>query len=423
MSSRYYFLNLGCPKNQTDGDFVRGTLNGLGFEEKKSPRNVDYIFINTCAFIEQARLETRGEIENLLKIKQNGSKLIALGCYPALPEFKNDAVLVDAAFRFDEIDELVRYITNSPEFCFENENISRVVGDLPYAYLVISEGCDNRCSYCSIPNIRGSYRSREPGRVIKEAEYLANHSVKEIILVAQDTAVYGKDLNLSIDLPGLCEEIAAIDKIEWIRIMYAHPAHLNESMIDDIFTISKVCRYLDMPIQHISDELLTKMNRRYKAGRVKRIINHLRKIDKDISLRTTLMAGFPGETDDDFKKLLDFIEEIEFDYLGAFVYSPEKNTAAFGMSARIDSNLARDRYDLLYDVAEEISYKKAMKQIGKVERMLIDARGSDKRFFEVRSYRQAPEIDGFYRLAAAKNIKPGQLVDAEIMDVRKARVK
>jgi len=419
----FYFLNLGCPKNQVDGDVIRGTLRALGYIESFSPEAVDYIFVNTCAFIEQARLETKGEIEQILNYKNKHAKLIALGCYPALADMKNEIPVIDASFRFDQTANLYEYLTGSKDYCHKLPALNRAIDGWPYSYVVISDGCDNRCSYCTIPNIRGPYRSRKPSEIIAEVKYLAFHGSKEIVLVAQDTAIYGKDLSEKIDLPELCRLIAEINGVEWIRVMYAHPAHLDETMLDRLFGIAKVVRYLDMPLQHISDNMLKSMRRHCDAAKIRRLINHLHSIDKNISLRTTLMVGFPGETDDDFRQLVDFVEEAHFDYLGAFVYSPEMNTAAYDMPGKVDSELAQQRYELLSEIAEETILAKAEAQIGKTETLLIDGISPDAEdLIEARSYRQAPEIDGVYNLQLSEEIESVKFVKAEITAVDFAEI-
>ena len=416
----FYFLNLGCPKNQTDGDYVRGALNDLGLSEMDAPDDVDYIFINTCAFIEQARLETRGEIDQLLPYKKNGTELIALGCYPALTDIKKEIPVIDAAFRFDQLAKVIEYVAGIKDYCYQPRISHRVINDLPYAYVNISDGCDNRCSYCTIPQIRGHYRSRPPDKLIEEVDYLASNGIKEIVLVAQDSAIYGRDLEPNIDLPWLCGKIAAIDGIDWIRIMYAHPAHLDPAMLDRLYATDKVCRYLDLPIQHISDNILTRMRRHCDSGQIKRLINHLRKLDKNISLRTTLMVGFPGETDDDYQKLVEFVEESEFDHLGVFQYSPEVNTAAYDLDGRVNPELAEERYELLYDIAADISQDRSRTFIGRSEKLLIDGLTIDDGYYEARSYRQAPEIDTMYKVESEFELMPGQFIMAKITEIDEA---
>jgi len=417
-NKRYYFLNLGCPKNQVDGDNLRGVLNNLDMIETGSPDEVDYIIVNTCAFIEEARKETQGEIKELEKFKKHGANLIAVGCYPALETIRNDIPGLDAAFRFDEVEALLKYLTGDRAACYNFGAVNRVVGEVPYAYLVISDGCDNRCSYCKIPNIRGSYKSRPIINIMQEAEYLAKNGIKELILVAQDTAIYGQDIHGNPDLACLCRMLAGIDSVKWLRIMYAHPAHLDKDLIDKLMAIDKVCHYLDMPIQHISKNMLNRMKRQCGPEKIKSLINHLRKIDNNISLRTTLMVGFPGETDDDFRELLDFVEETQFDYLGAFKYSPETGTPAFDFVNQVDKELAEERFELLYEIGEDISLKRAEEQIGRAEKLLIERLSPEaENFYEARSFRQAPEIDGFYRIKARSGLKSGDFIGTIIEDI------
>ena len=417
----YYFLNLGCPKNQVDGDYIRGALNNLGFNESEMPDGVDYIIVNTCAFIDQARQETRGEILELLPYKKNGAQILAVGCYPVLYDIKRDVPEVDAAFGLNQVEDFLNYITGAKGICYNPTAQSRALENRPYAYVKISDGCDNRCSYCTIPFIRGSHRSIPPITILEEVEFLAKNGIKEIILVAQDSAVYG--FQDGIDLACLCRMISRIDGIEWIRLMYAHPAHLSDNLVDRLFEIDKVCHYIDIPIQHISGKILKLMNRKCDPEKIKQIIKRLRNIDKNISLRTTLMVGFPGETDDDFKELADFIEEAEFDYLGVFSYSPEEGTAAKSFDGIVDQELTMERQELLYDIAETVSDKKAKMQIGRKQKLLIETLSPDNPyFFEARSYRQAPEIDGFYNIPVRPDLRIGDFVNAVIQDIDMAVV-
>ncbi len=415
---KYFFLNLGCPKNQVDGDHLRAALNNNHFQETENASKADFIIVNTCAFIDQARIESKGEITELAEIKNRGAKIIATGCYPVLRDIKKDIPEIDAAFTFKQHQELLEYLSGHKNICWDSGQVARVNPESAYGFVKISDGCDNRCSYCAIPDIRGSYRSNAPDKIIAEVELLANYGVKEIILVAQDSAIYGSDLNKDIDLAGLCREISLVDGIEWIRIMYAHPAHLNDNLMAKIFAVDKVCRYLDLPTQHISDRILHSMNRHADSKSVKHIINFLRKFDNDVSLRTTLMVGFPGESDDDFKMLLDFVEETQFDFVGAFCYSPEPNTAASLMNQQVDAELAKERYEMLIDIAERCSARRARNMIGKKQKMLIEGLSAeDVSVFEARSYRQAPGIDGHYYVPVVPDVKPGMLIEVLTTDI------
>jgi ribosomal protein S12 methylthiotransferase len=415
---KYYFLNLGCPKNQVDGDHLRAGINSVSLKETTDPSAADFIIVNTCAFIDQARLETKGEIEELARMKNAGAKIIATGCYPVLRDIKNEIPQVDAAFSFEHHQELLGYLTGDNDVCWNPKQIGRVDPESVYGYVKISDGCDNRCSYCAIPDIRGAYRSYDQEKIIAEAETLANYGVKEIILVAQDSAIYGDDLGSKIDLADLCGQISHLEGVEWIRIMYAHPAHIDEKQLAKLFAIDKVCRYLDLPIQHISDRILHSMNRHADSKTIKRLIKFLRNFDNSVSLRTTLMVGFPGESDDDFKELLDFVEETQFDYVGAFCYSPEANTAASLMGQQVDPDLAAQRHELLIDIAERCSTQRAEMMIGKRQRMIIEGLSSDDvSVFEARSFRQAPGIDGYYHVPVAPGVKPGMFVEVLTTDI------
>jgi len=415
---KYYFLNLGCPKNQVDGDHLRGSLSKSGLGETLSPDDADFIIVNTCAFIDQARLETKGEIEELAQLKNDGAQIIATGCYPVIRDIKDEIPQVDAAFSFTQHKDLINYLAGGKEICWNPDRPARANPGTAYGYVKISDGCNNRCSYCAIPDIRGIYQSYSPENIINEVESLVNFGVKEIILVAQDTTVYGNDLAIKIDLPALCKQIAEVDGVEWIRVMYAHPAHLNEKMMARLFAIDKVCRYLDLPTQHISDRILHSMNRRVDASSIKQLIKQLRNFDNDVSLRTTLMVGFPSESDDDFRRLVDFVEETQFDYVGAFCYSSENNTAANSMDHKVDPELVRERHELLIDIAEQGSIQRARRMIGKKQQMLIEGLSAeDSLVFEARSFRQAPGIDGYYNVPAAPGVKPGMFVEVLTTDI------
>ena len=417
----YYFLNLGCPKNQADGDLVRGTLSGLGLVERAVPDNVDFIIVNTCAFIEEARREVKGEIGELLPARENGTRLVAIGCYPMLTDMRREMPQIDAAFGLNQLEEFYRFVTGSSVKQDMLERGSRIINDLPYAYVKIADGCDNRCSYCTIPTIRGPYDERPPAELLAEAEYLVRGGVKEIVLVAQDTAIYGRGGDSRLDLAELAESLSGIDGIEWIRILYAHPAHLNKYLLDSLFNNPKVARYLDIPLQHISPGILSLMRRHYDPDAIKKLINYLRSIDESISLRTTFMVGFPGETNDDFKQLLDFAEEIEFDYAGVFRYSPESGTDAVNFAEPVIPELAEERYQMLYDTIDRISGEKARAQIGNRRRLLIERPSVDRSdSWEARSYRQAPEIDGYYKISSGAKLRAGDFIESLITDIDEA---
>lgn len=415
----YYFLNLGCPKNRVDGDYLRGDLQRLGLIESAKPDTADYLFVNSCAFIESARRETVGEIEALIKggIKRS-AEVILVGCYPALPEAELEISGISKAIPFDRYDELLDYLAARTGTCRRPEKPRRVSPDSYFAYVKIADGCNNRCAYCRIPSIRGEYRSEAFSSIIGEAAYLAERGVKEIILVAQDSTLYGTDLDRKYDLADICREIGAIDGIEWIRLMYAHPAHLDLKLMERAFSCAKVCRYLDMPIQHISDKILKRMNRASTSRMIRDKIKWLRSFDNELSLRTSLMVGFPGESDDDFRMLLDFTEEMRFDHVGVFAFSPERGTMASRLDDRIDPELVQERQELLMETTSRITEEIERSLIGKIELMFIESLlADDPGQFEARSCRQAPEIDGFYRVERKKSVSPGSFHRIMISDL------
>ncbi len=417
--SSYYFLNLGCPKNRVDGDYLRGDLRRLGLIESAKPGTADYLFINSCAFIESARRETLGEIETIIKggIKKS-AEVILVGCYPALPGAESEIPGISKAVPFDRYNELLDYLAERTGVCRRPEKPARVSPDSFFAYLKIADGCNNRCAYCRIPSIRGEYKSVPFDSIVDEAAFLAGHGVKEIILVAQDSTLYGIDLERKFDLADICREIGAIDGVEWIRLMYTHPAHLDLNLMERLFSCAKVCRYLDMPIQHISDKILKRMNRASTSRMIRDKIKWLRNFDNELSLRTSLMVGFPGESDDDFRMLLDFAEEIRFDHVGVFAFSPEPGTPASRLDGRVDPELVEERRELLMETASRITEEIERALIGKIELMFIDSvSADDPAQFEARSYRQAPEIDGFYRIGRKKSVSPGSFHRVMISDL------
>jgi len=418
----YYFLNLGCPKNQADGNHVRGMLGALGMVESETPEGVSFIVVNTCAFIEEARRETRGEIAELASFKRNGTRLVAIGCYPVLIDIKQEMPDIDAAFGLGQEYAFLQYVTGLQNIPGDILGCQPAVQDLPFAYLKISDGCDNRCSYCTIPLIRGPYRSLPVDDIFREGEILARRGARELVLVAQDTAVYGGDTG-EVDLAGLSRKLAEIDGVDWIRVLYAHPGHLSAKLLEQVFAVDKVCRYLDIPIQHISPSILGRMNRPGGPERIRGIIKLARAIDKDVALRTTLMVGFPGETDDDFRMLVDFVEWAQFDYVGVFSFSPEQGTAANDVRDRVDPMLAGERREMLCDLAERISDAKSQALVGRQARLLIEGESVENvGHFEARSYRQAPGVDGYYIIADVGNMLAGQFVEATITDAGRATV-
>jgi len=416
-------ISLGCSKNLVDSEVILGSLGEKGCSFTTSLEDADIIIVNTCSFIKEARRESHNVISKIVSQKSPFQKLIVCGCLPQLERRKLfarypqiDALLGSADFY--KIDEIIGKIlsggkhlfsVNTPYFIY-NSNFPRLLSTPPsYAYLKIAEGCSNRCSYCLIPYLRGDYRSRPIDDVVKEARALADLGVKELVLIAQDITFYGKDLEGKCLLPSLLEKLEEIDKIKWIRLLYTHPAHFNSTLIQAMVNLDKVCRYLDIPLQHSHNEILTRM-RRPKFEVAERVIEKLREKIPNIALRTTLMVGFPGEEERHFNKLLKDVERIKFDWLGAFIYSPEKGTPAYSFSPKIPLKVKKRRYKELLELQQSVTLEKNKRRLGKVFPILVDA---DK---EGHTEFQAPEIDG--KVLLAERHRPGEFLRKRIFQVK-----
>jgi ribosomal protein S12 methylthiotransferase len=406
---KLHLVSLGCVRNLVDSEVMLGLLAKAGWSTTKDPEEADIIIVNTCGFIEPAINESIDTILELGKLKQsnNCKKLIVTGCLPerfreeivsALPEV--DFFLGTGAF--DEIvhavagglTDISRCLLPDPNLApLQPQNVPRIHSSPYMAYLKVAEGCDKGCTYCIIPRLRGKYRSRPFADIIAEARSLILSGVKELILVAQDSTCYGKDLSPSVDLCMLIESIANISQNVWIRILYGHPESITESFIKTVATRSNICSYFDIPIQHASRSVLKKMGRKYSSDDLCRLIAKIRSLDPDAVIRTTVIVGFPGETDKEFQQLLKFIQEIRFDHLGAFIYSDSKDLPSHRFSGHVPKKVARERYDLLMSGQAKISLENNRKRIGEVVKVLVEEKGKDNIFLG-RSAFQAPEVDG-----------------------------
>ncbi|MDO9567255.1 MAG: 30S ribosomal protein S12 methylthiotransferase RimO [Candidatus Desulfaltia sp.] len=386
-----------------------GMLAKAGWSTTQDPEKADIIIVNTCSFIESAINESIDTILELAKLKQisNCKKLIVTGCLPerfreeivsALPEV--DFFLGTGAF--DEIvraaagglTDISRCLLPDPNLApLQPQNVPRIHSSPYIAYLKVAEGCDKGCTYCIIPRLRGKYRSRPFEDIIAEARSLILSGVKELILIAQDSTCYGKDLNPSVDLSMLIESIANISQDVWIRILYGHPKSITESFIKTVAIHGNICSYFDIPIQHASRAVLKKMGRKYSRDDLCRLIAKIRSLDPDAAIRTTVIVGFPGETDKEFQQLLKFIQEIKFDHLGAFIYSDSKDLASHRLSGHVSEKDAKERYDLLMSSQAKISLENNRKRIGEVVKVLVEEKGKNN-IFSGRSAFQAPEVDG-----------------------------
>jgi ribosomal protein S12 methylthiotransferase len=396
--SKIFVISLGCPKNQTDTEEILGGMLDDGNEVVFEEEQADEALLNTCAFIKPAIEETESEIEYLLDLKRKGiiKKVTVAGCY--VERFKNEIMA-----KYPEIDELigVKKAISLPK--------SKFLTTMPHsAYLKIADGCDNKCTYCTIPSIRGGYRSKPIDDIIIEAESLAAQGVKELSLVAQDTTSYGKDLYKKTCFNQLLKRLTKIKGIEWIRIMYAYPELVTDELIRLIAEEDKICNYLDMPLQHISDGILKSMSRRVSGQEIREKIEMIRSIVPDMAIRTNFIVGFPGETADDFAELKSFIKEAGFSKVGVFKYWQEKGTPAARMANQIDEKTKTERYDQLIMTQSRVIDKLNKQIIGKTMKVLIDLP------FIGRSQYLAPEIDGGIAIDSDKAYNSGDFLDLKI---------
>lgn len=418
-------VSLGCAKNRVDSENMLGMLRDKGYQIVSDPAEADVLFVNTCGFIESAKEESIEAIFEMAQYKkQGGKKLFVTGClaqrYPdalmaEIPEIDGILGVAEYARLFDMIEAADAgtrpcYTANGARFL----NAPRVLTTPGYsAYVKISDGCDNRCTYCAIPLIRGGYASRPFDDIVNECRQLADGGVTEITLIAQDTSRYGCDLGDGhYQLPELLEAVSAIEKLHWVRVLYCYPDSTEDRLLDAIQRLPKVAPYLDLPLQHIDDDLLRRMNRRGSADWIKSRIAECRR--RGIVLRTTMIVGFPGETDAQFETLLDFVKDARFDRLGAFTYSPEEGTPAEKMPGQIDEDVKRARLDQLMMLQQSIAMEVNQARVGTACEVLVDGFDEETGRFYGRSLLEAPESDGCIWLAADRELTPGEYVDVEI---------
>ncbi len=429
---KVYIISLGCPKNLIDSEVMGGLLSRSGLQLINRSDLADIIIVNTCAFINPAKEEAIEEILNLVQEKKTGHdfRLIVTGCLAQRYglELLAEIPEVDLFVGVGEVGNIVRHVNKlkkdhtsraaiitKPDFLMTAKHARVLSNATVSTYLKISDGCSNCCTYCAIPAIRGKARSRKPADILKEAQILAQRGIKEIIITGQDTTAYGRDLRDRPLLSALLKEMAQIKGIKWIRLLYVHPAHLSVDVLETIATQKNICRYIDLPIQHINDDILMAMNRNVTSSQIKGIIEQARKIIPDVAIRTSLIVGFPGETQKRFKKLYDFIREVKFDHLGVFTYSREEGTKAASLPGRISEAEKERRRDLIMTEQAEISRKINQGLVGSIQEVLLEGKSerSDYNFIG-RCRRQAPEIDGLIYVRA-KQAKVGSIIKCQII--------
>lgn len=427
------FISLGCDKNLVDSEVMLGMLTSNGYELTDDETQADVIVINTCCFIHDAKEESINTILEMAQYKEeNLTALVVAGC---LSERYKDEILkeipeIDAVLGTTSYDAIVDAVNEalkgksfehyeSIDYLPDLSKTKRVVTTGNHmAYLKIAEGCDKRCSYCIIPKIRGNFRSVPMDDLIREAESLAADGVKELVLVAQETTLYGKDLNGEKQLPLLLHKLCEIEGIEWIRLLYCYPEEITEELIHTIKTEEKICHYIDMPIQHSENRILQRMGRRTSREDLVAIIKKLRAEIPDMVIRTTLITGFPGETAENHQGLMDFVNECRFERLGVFTYSPEEDTLAAEFEDQIEEEVKEARRDELMMLQQEISYENTQELVGKVIKVMVEGYLYEDDIYVGRSYMDAPKVDGCVFINSEEELMTGDFVYVKITQGR-----
>ncbi len=423
------FISLGCDKNLVDTEMMLGMLVQRGFSITDDETQAEAVVVNTCCFINDAKQESINALLEMAELRKNGSikALIAAGCLAQRyqDEIQREIPEVDAIVGTTAIDAVADALNGVLSGDRHNhlEDINRepvygrkriVTTGGHYAHLKIAEGCDKHCSYCIIPKVRGNYRSIPIDSLVQEAEHLAASGVRELILVAQETTLYGADLYGKKCLPELLHRLCAIQGIYWIRILYCYPEEITDELIETIQREPKVCNYLDIPIQHASDRILKRMGRRTNRQELADMIAKLRERIPDICLRTTLITGFPGETQEDHESLLAFVDEMAFDRLGVFTYSPEEDTSAALFDDQIDEEVKLDRQADIMELQQEIAFEKAQEAVGSTLLVMVEGKVPDEHAYVARSYRDAPDVDGFVFIQTGRELMTGDFVRVRI---------
>ena len=432
MNYKIGMISLGCPKNQVDAEHMLALMDAESWEIVDYVDGCDAVIVNTCGFIDDAKKEAIENILDMVELKKEGviSKIIVTGCLAQrykdeivkeIPEV--DAVIGigangDIIKTVEEVMSGVDTIEKYPPQCELPLEGQRILTTPHYwAYLKIGEGCSNRCTYCTIPSIRGNMRSRSMENVIDEAKQLAESGVKELILIAQDTTSYGLDLYGELKLPELLNELCKIDSIEWIRLLYCYPDRITDELIETMKNQEKVVNYIDLPLQHADDKILKAMNRRGDQALIRNVISKLRTEIPDVVIRTTFIVGFPGEGEEEFETLAEFVNEIEFDRLGVFTFSPQEGTPAFDMEDQVDEDIKTRRGEVIMQDQYSIMEEKNNEKIGKTYRVVVEDYDGYSDSYTGRTYMDAPEIDGLVKFTSHKDLDIGDFVDVEIFDV------
>lgn len=423
------FISLGCDKNLVDTEIMLGMLVQKGYTITDDEKEADVVIVNTCCFINDAKQESINTLLEMAELRKSGSvkALIAAGCLAQRysDEIQTEIPEVDIIVGTTAIDQITDAIAEAlsgngkkhiedinKKPVYDKKRIVTTGGH--FAYLKIAEGCDKHCSYCIIPKVRGNYRSIPIDSLITEARELVAFGAKELILVAQETTLYGVDLYGKKSLPELLHRLCEIEGLFWIRMLYCYPEEITQELIDTIKTEPKICHYLDIPIQHASDRILKRMGRRTTRQELEEIVSKLRTELPDICLRTTLITGFPGETKEDHDSLMEFIDELEFDRLGVFLYSPEENTPAASFDNQIEEEIKLERQADLMELQQEIAFEKAQDMVGARLIVMVEGKVPDENAYVARSYKDAPNVDGYVFIQTSAELMTGDFVHVKI---------
>lgn len=424
-----YFVSLGCDKNLVDSEMMITSLRKNGFVLTDYINEADVIVVNTCCFIGDAKEESINTLIEMGGYKEGRCKLlVAAGCLAQRyhNEIKEDIPEVDlivGTMGYEDLSEKINEALGGKGVLESLKDIDYLPTPLTdrdsmsggyYAYLKIAEGCDKCCTYCVIPKVRGHYRSVPMDNLIAQAKHLVANGARELILVAQETTLYGKDIYGKKSLPKLLEELSKIDELKWIRILYCYPEEITDELISAIKNLPKVCHYLDMPIQHGSDDVLRRMGRWTNREQIEKTVSKLRREIPDIALRTTLITGFPGETEDDFEQVKEFVKKMEFDRLGVFTYSREEDTPAADMEDQIDEEVKEARRDEIMQIQQDIAFDKSNSRVGEIYEVMIEGRLPDEGVYIARTYMDAPDVDGYVFIQSDYNLDSGDFVKVEI---------
>lgn len=430
-------VSLGCPKNLVDSEVMMGMLAGQGFEITNDSEAADVLVVNTCGFIDSARQESVNTILEMARLKQTGNlkRLVVAGCLVERyrEDLQREIPEIDACIGVNELKEIESAVGPSgrrslpvysegaaaPELYLYDETTPRLRATAPYtSYVKIAEGCDHTCAFCIIPKLRGVFRSRSPESILREVEMLAAQGVREFVLISQDTTSYGADLELQDGLARLVESIADVPGVEWVRFLYSYPTAITDELLRVMAERPNVCKYFDIPLQHVSRRVLARMRRGGNRQSYERLIKRIRERVPDVAVRTTFIVGFPGEREEDFDELVDFVRAVEFDRVGVFTYSDEDNSTAFGLGEKVDHRVALRRERLLMKEQARISLRKNRRIVGRQVKVLLEGKSKESDLLlEGRMGTQAPDIDGSILIndvPEGADVRPGDFVTVEI---------